>query len=119
MGNPHRTRWRVKDALTGLGLSNDVDASTGEPPVASAMRLLDKGDDDGLAELFSTHGLDPTDAEPLRAGGVLGRRDGNARPARDLLSSMDGVALDALDELETTLTALAALAPAPHLLLST
>ena len=34
-------------------------------------------------------------------------------PARDLLSSMDGVALDALDELETTLTALAALAPAP------
>ena len=34
-------------------------------------------------------------------------------PARELLSSMDGVSLEALDELETTLTALAALAPAP------
>ena len=103
----------LKDALTGLGLSNDVDASTGEPPVASAMRLLDKGDDDGLAELFSTHGLDPTNAEPLRALASLDGGMETLGPARDLLSSMDGVALDALDELETTLTALAALAPAP------
>ncbi len=103
----------LKDALTGLGLSNDVDASTGEPPVASAMRLLDKGDDDGLAELFSTHGLDPSNAEPLRALASLDGGMETLGPARDLLSSMDGVALDALDELETTLTALAALAPAP------
>ena len=36
----------LKDALTGLGLSSEVDASTGEPPIASAMRLLDKGDDE-------------------------------------------------------------------------
>ena len=103
----------LKDALTGLGLSNDVDASTGEPPVASAMRLLDKGDDDGLAELFSTHGLDPSNAEPLRALASLDGGMETLGPARDLLSSMDGVALDALDELETTLMALAALAPAP------
>jgi histidyl-tRNA synthetase len=34
-------------------------------------------------------------------------------PARTLLSSMDGVSLEALDELEATLKALAALAPAP------
>ena len=103
----------LKDALTGLGLSSEVDASTGEPPIASAMRLLDKGDDAGLAELFSTHGLDPANAEPLRA---LASLDGGVEtlgPARELLSSMDGVSLEALDELEMTLTALAALAPAP------
>ena len=103
----------LKDALTGLGLSSEVDASTGEPPIASAMRLLDKGDDAGLAELFSTHGLDPTNAEPLRALASLEGGMETLGPARELLSSMDGVSLEALDELETTLTALAALAPAP------
>ena len=103
----------LKDALTGLGLSGEVDEATGEPPVASAMRLLDKGDDAGLAELFSTHGLDPANAEPLRALASLNGGMETLGPARELLSSMDGVALDALDELETTLTALAALAPAP------
>ena len=103
----------LKDALTGLGLSGEVDEATGEPPVASAMRLLDKGDDAGLADLFSTHGLDPANAEPLRALASLDGGMETLGPARELLSSMDGVALDALDELETTLTALAALAPAP------
>ena len=103
----------LKDALTGLGLSSEVDASTGEPPIASAMRLLDKGDDAGLAELFETHGLDPANAEPLRALASLDGGMETLGPARELLSSMDGVSLEALDELETTLTALAALAPAP------
>jgi histidyl-tRNA synthetase len=103
----------LKDALTGLGLSSEVDASTGEPPIASAMRLLDKGDDAGLAELFTTHGLDPANAEPLRALASLDGGMETLGPARELLSSMDGVSLEALDELETTLTALAALAPAP------
>ena len=103
----------LKDALTGLGLSGDVDKKTGEPPIASAMRFLDKGDDEGLANLFSAHGLDPSNTEPLRA---LASLEGGAEtlgPARELLSSMDGVSLEALDELEMTLTALAALAPAP------
>ncbi|MGB1098902.1 MAG: histidine--tRNA ligase [Poseidonia sp.] len=103
----------LKDALTGLGLSTEVDASTGEPPIASAMRLLDKGDDAGLAALFETHDLDPTNAEPLRALASLDGGMETLGPARELLSSMDGVSLEALDELETTLTALAALAPAP------
>ena len=103
----------LKDALTGLGLSSEVDASTGEPPIASAMRLLDKGDDAGLAALFETHGLDPANAEPLRALASLDGGMETLGPARELLSSMDGVSLEALDELETTLTALAALAPAP------
>ena len=103
----------LKDALAGLGLSAEVDTKTGEPPIASAMRLLDKGDDEGLVTLFSTHGLDPSNTEPLRA---LASLEGGAEtlgPARELLSSMDGVSLEALDELEMTLTALAALAPAP------
>ena len=103
----------LKDALTGLGLSSEVDASTGEPPIASAMRLLDKGDDAGLAALFETHGLDPANAEPLRALASLDGGMETLGPARELLSSMDGVSLEALDELESTLTALAALAPAP------
>ena len=103
----------LKDALTGLGLSGEVDATTGEPPIASAMRLLDKGDDAGLADLFSSHGLDPANAEPLRALASLNGGMETLEPARELLSSMDGVSLEALDELETTLTALAALAPAP------
>ena len=103
----------LKDALTGLGLSGEVDATTGEPPIASAMRLLDKGDDAGLAELFTTHGLDAANAEPLRALASLEGGMETLGPARELLSSMDGVAMDALDELELTLTALAALAPAP------
>ena len=103
----------LKDALSGLGLSGEVDTKTGEPPIASAMRLLDKGDDSGLADLFNAHGLDPSNTEPLRA---LASLEGGAEtigPARELLSSMDGVSLEALDELEMTLTALAALAPAP------
>jgi len=103
----------LKDALTGLGLSSEVDATTGEPPVASAMRLLDKGDDAGLAALFEQQGLDPENAEPLRALASLEGGMETLGPARELLSSMEGVSLDALDELETTLTALAALAPAP------
>ncbi len=103
----------LKDALTGLGLSGEVDATTGEPPIASAMRLLDKGDAAGLEALFSAHGLDPANTEPLRALASLEGGMETIAPARELLSSMEGVSLDALDELETTLTALAALAPAP------
>ncbi len=103
----------LKDALTGLGLSADVDPSTGEPPVASAMRLLDKGDEAGLNALFTQQGLDPANTEPLRALASLEGGMETLGPARELLSSMEGVSLEALDELETTLQALAALAPAP------
>ena len=106
----------LKGALTGLGLSSQDDPTTGEPPVASAMRLLDKGDDAGLAALFSAHGLDPANAEPLRALASLEGGMETLGPARDLLSSLEGVSLEALDELETTLNALSALAlPPPSL----
>ena len=57
----------LKGALTGLGLSGETPEGASEPPVASAMRLLDKGDDAGLAELFSSNGIAPENAAPLRA----------------------------------------------------
>ena len=37
-----------------------------EPPVASAMRLLDKGDWDGLAELFAANGISSEALDNLR-----------------------------------------------------
>ena len=103
----------LKDALVGLGLSAEVDATTGEPPVASAMRLLDKGDSSGLDALFVTNGLDPVHAQSLRALAALEGGMETLGPARSILSTMDGVSLEALDELELTLKALGKLAKRP------
>ena len=103
----------LKGALTGLGLSAETPEGANEPPVASAMRFLDKGDDAGLAKLFSDNGINPDNAAPLRA---LADLEGGAEtlgPAREILSSLEGVSLEALDDLQTTLDAVAALAPAP------
>ena len=99
----------LRDILTGLGLSQE-----GEPeaPVASAMRLLDKGDWDGLTELFTSNGIDSSATGNLK---ILSELDGGIETlesARDILSSM-GVALDSLDELSSLLTSLEALAPTP------
>jgi histidyl-tRNA synthetase len=77
------------------------------------MRFLDKGDDKGLVELLESNGIAGQNAEPLRA---LADLEGGAEtlgPAREILSSLDGVSLDALDELQVTLDSVAALAPAP------
>jgi len=49
----------LKGALTGLGLSSETPEGASEPPVAGAMRFLDKGDDAGLAALFEANGIDP------------------------------------------------------------
>ena len=99
----------LRDILTGLGLSQD-----GEPEssVASAMRLLDKGDWSGLSELFTANGIDSSATQNLRN---LSELDGGIETldsARDILSSM-GVSLESLDELTSMLSALDALAPAP------
>ena len=56
-----------KGALSGLGLSLDTPDGGGEPPVASAMRFLDKGDDAGLANLLESNGIAAANAAPLRA----------------------------------------------------
>ena len=103
----------LKDALSGLGLSLETSEGATEPPVASAMRFLDKGDDSGLAALLESNGISPDNATPLRA---LANLDGGSEtlgPAREILSSLNGVSLEALDDLQTTLDAVAALAPTP------
>ena len=99
----------LRDILTGLGLSTE-----GEPEssVASAMRLLDKGDWDGLGELFAANGIDSSATQNLRS---LSQLDGGIETldsARDILSNM-GVSLESLDELASMLSALDALAPTP------
>ena len=103
----------LKDALVGLGLSSEVNPAAGEAPVASAMRLLDKGDDAGLAALFVANGLDSTHAQSLRDLAALEGGMETLGPARTILSGMDGVSLEALDELELTLKAVGHLAAKP------
>ena len=85
----------LRDILTGLGLSQE-----GEPeaPVASAMRLLDKGDWDGLNELFTTHGIDSSATQSLKNLSELDGGIETLESARSILSEM-GVYLDSLDEL--------------------
>ena len=99
----------LRDILTGLGLSQE-----GEPeaPVASAMRLLDKGDWDGLNELFTTHGIDSSATQSLKNLSELDGGIETLESARSILSEM-GVSLDSLDELSSLLTALDSLAPTP------
>lgn len=99
----------LRDILTGLGLPTEGE---GEPPIASAMRFLDKGDWEGLAALFTKHGIDTSACDQLCA---LSELDGGIETldsARSILSHM-GVALDSLDELASLLSALEALAPTP------
>jgi histidyl-tRNA synthetase len=103
----------LKGALSGLGLSMETPSGASEPPVASAMRFLDKGDDIGLAKLLESNGIAASNAAPLRALADLEGGSETLGPARDILASLDGVSLEALDELQITLDAVAALAPAP------
>ena len=103
----------LKDALSGLGLGLETQAGGSEPPVASAMRFLDKRDDTGLANLLESNGISADNAAPLRALADLEGGMETLGPAREILSSLEGVSLDALDDLEITLNAVASLAPTP------
>ena len=103
----------LKDALTGLGLSDQIEQGANEAAVASAMRFLDKGDDDGLAKLFSSNGIDPSFSEPLRQLSQLQGGAETLEPAREILSALDGVSLESLDELKITLDAVSSLAATP------
>ena len=99
----------MRDILTGLGLSEE-----GEPeaPVASAMRFLDKGDWEGLSNLFSSNSIDTSHVENLK---TLSNLDGGIETidaAKQILQTI-GVSLDSLGELETLLTSLELLAPSP------
>jgi histidyl-tRNA synthetase len=76
------------------------------------MRLLDKGDWDGLSEFFTTQGIDSTATQSLKN---LSELDGGIETldsARKILSEM-GTSLGSLDELSSLLTALDSLAPTP------
>lgn len=99
----------LRDILSGLGLSEQ-----GEPeaPVASAMRLLDKGDWDGLAELFTANGIDQSATQNLRSLSELDGGIETLESAREILSDM-GISHDSLDELVALLTALELLAATP------
>jgi histidyl-tRNA synthetase len=77
------------------------------------MRFLDKGDDDGLAKLFSSNGIDPSFSEPLRQLSQLQGGAETLEPAREILSLLDGVSLQSLDELKITLDAVSSLAATP------
>jgi len=103
----------LKDALTGLGLSDQIEQGANEAAVASAMRFLDKGDAAGLARLFSSNGIDPSFSEPLRQLSQLQGGAETLEPAREILSALDGVSLESLDELKITLDAVSSLAATP------
>ena len=83
----------LRDILIGLGLSETGEP---EPPIASAMRLLDKGDWDGLSELFSSNSLDLDSVDHLRS---LAQLDGGLETlesARDILTQL-GVGIESLN----------------------
>ena len=101
----------LKQVLTGIGLSDSSDS--GEPPLASAMRFLDKADFDGLRTLFESQSISTDFVAPLQQLSELKGGQETIASARELLSTMDGVSLDALDDLESTITSIGLLAPAP------
>ena len=105
----------LKDALVGIGLSNQAIGEETEPSVASAMRFLDKADWAGLEGLFTSKAIDTALIAPLRSLSELEGGSETLGPARDILSSLDGVSLESLDELQYTLDALELLAPACNL----
>ena len=99
----------LRDILTGLGLSEEGEP---EPPVASAMRLLDKGDWAGLADLFAANGISSSALDNLRNLSELDGGSETLDSAREILTALE-VSQDSLDELAELLAALTALAPTP------
>ena len=99
----------LRDALTTIGLSSEGE---GEPPVASAMRLLDKGDWDGLAEFLVSQGIAASAGDGLRALSGLDGGSETLAQAKTILDEM-GVSSSSLDELGQLLSILEMLAPTP------
>ena len=102
----------LRDLLTGLGLSVEASEGENEPQIATAMRLLDKGDWQGLTELFANIGVKDGAVDGLKelaglAGGVE-----TLAAAREILTRFE-VGLSSLDELEMMLNSLSLLAVAP------
>ena len=108
----------TNDILTTLGLTDQPLGGTGEgteggeSPVASAMRYLDKGDWDGLQELFAKHGISSAGISSLQTLAELKGGVETLSKAREILTEL-GVESDSLDELEQLCSALNHLAPSP------
>ena len=99
----------LKDILTGLGLSSEGEP---EPPVATAMRLLDKGDWDGLSEFFEANGIAQNSLENLQKLASLDGGMETLDSARNILAEL-GVSNESLDQLSELLSAVDLLAPSP------
>ena len=103
----------LRSALVGIGFSNEAGDDGKEPTSASAMRFLDKADWQGMENLMVTLGIDVGHIEPLRSLAELSGGVETLPVARDILSSLDGVDMASLDELEQLLVAVDLLADAP------
>ena len=99
----------LRDILTGIGLSEQGGP---ESPVAKAMRYLDKGDWDGLSELFSGNNIDTNFVEELQKLSSLNGGIETLESAREILSRL-GISHESLDELASLLLSLQHLAPTP------
>lgn len=101
----------LKDILTGLGLSDELQEGQSEPTTASAMRYLDKADWDGLAELFAKNGVSQQSLESLRQLAELQGGKETLVSARKILSDLGIDNTEALDDLENCVEYLESLSP--------
>ena len=77
------------------------------------MRFLDKADFDGLTALLEEQSISTDYVAPLKQLSELKGGQETIASARELLSTMDGVSLEALDDLESTINSIGQLAPSP------
>lgn len=101
----------LKDILTGLGLSDQLQEGQSEPCTASAMRYLDKADWDGLSELFSKNGVSQESLESLKQLAQLEGGKETLASARTILSDLGIENTEALDELESCVNYVELLSP--------
>jgi histidyl-tRNA synthetase len=102
----------LKSVLGALGLSSDANEGQ-EAPVAIAMRLIDKGDTNGLEAFLSSQHISLEDAKPLFEIQALSGGVETLDQASAILSTMQDIDTTPLEELRTTCNALAVLAPEP------
>ena len=101
----------LKDILTGLGLSDQLQEGQSEPCTASAMRYLDKADWGGLSELFSKNGVSQESLESLKQLAQLEGGKETLASARTILSDLGIENTEALDELESCVNYVELLSP--------
>ena len=101
----------LKDILTGLGLSDQLQEGQSEPCTASAMRYLDKADWGGLSELFSRNGVSQESLESLKQLAQLEGGKETLASARTILSDLGIENTEALDELESCVNYVELLSP--------